>query len=203
MVNLIGDKLNASFSSEVVQGAHVGVAESGAGWVVRRIYEDELGFRIDEAHHLMYVYLERIFTPHAIRSNIESKRFGHQLVWRKAGERNDHIGARLSCSEEDIRQSFGRTGQDHDVLHRNRLHLCDGIAETASTSRPRIHDVGIQPALQAARTRELQQLPRFPNGPGTSAQVEFDRRLRVSIEPLFKKKWFQFHGPSAQTSCVY
>jgi len=43
VIDLVGDELHAALRAEIVQAAHVGLGQNGAGRIMRRIDQHELG----------------------------------------------------------------------------------------------------------------------------------------------------------------
>src|ERR1700687_385230 len=76
MKNLVANQLDAMLGGELVQSLHLGVADGGAGRVMRAVYQDQLRLRIGETLDLVHIDAEAVLPTHAVVAQLEAERLG-------------------------------------------------------------------------------------------------------------------------------
>src|SRR5881396_2127441 len=76
VIDLVANQLDATLGRELVQSLHLGVADGGAGRVMRAVYQDQLRLRIGETLDLVHIDPKTVFPTHAVVAQLEAERLG-------------------------------------------------------------------------------------------------------------------------------
>src|SRR5208282_1667625 len=195
--DLVANQLDAMLGGELVQSLHLGVADGGAGRVMRAVYQDQLGLRIGETLDLVHIDAEAVFPAQAEAAQLEAERLGKRREVRQAGQRHDDVGSGLGGKPHEHEEGFGGARDHLDVVDTDALHLGDRLAQTVGARGTAESHFVIQVTLARGFAAEVEEFVGSPSGAGASGEIEFDA-VFVGVEPSIEQKGLQAHEVTSE-----